>query len=96
MKFVVDGEQILELNETKKKVIGNDIHEDQLNQDLKRRVGYIVTHKYEQCLKRLKSEWMPKLKAKGVQNVPLDDDQFAELVFQQPEYKSRKQRDLDG
>lgn len=96
MKFAVDGEDILDLNQTKMKVIGNDIHEDELNQDLKRRVNHIITHKYEQCFKRLKEEWMPKLKAKGLQNVPLDDDQFAELVFQQPEYKSRKQRDLDG
>lgn len=95
MKFVVDGEEVLDLNPTKKKVLMNDLHADQIDADLKRRVSYIIMHKYEQCMKRLKAEWEPKLKAKGVQSIPLDEDALANLIFQQPEYKDRKQRDQD-
>lgn len=93
MQVHVDGKKVLELNNTKKKVIMNDIHEDIFQEDMERRVNWILTHKYEQCLKRLRTEWEPRLKAKGAQSIPTDDDAFAELVFSQQEYKSRKQRE---
>ena len=60
---------------------------------MKRRVRYIIEHKYEQCFERLKKEWEPKLKAKGVTTVPLDDIAFSELVFAQPEYENRKDKE---
>lgn len=96
MKIKIDSEEVFELNETKKKVIKNDIHADEFDSDMKRRVRYIVEHKYERCFERLKNEWMPKFAAKGVQSVPLDQDAFAELVFAQPEYKDRKSRELES
>ncbi|NGX36856.1 MAG: hypothetical protein K1000chlam2_00001, partial [Chlamydiae bacterium] len=65
MKFAVDGEEVLDLSPIKKKVICNDIHIDEIDKDFKRRVAYIITHKYEQCMERLKKEWIPKLKRKG-------------------------------
>lgn len=46
-------------------------------------------------MKRLKSEWEPRLKNKGIQSIPLDDDKLAELIFSQPEYRNRKQRNFD-
>lgn len=94
MQIHVDGKKVLELNNTKMKVIMNDVHEDQFQEDMERRVNWILQHKYERCFQRLKQEWEPKLKASGVQTIPLDDDAFAEVVFAHPDYKSRKQRDL--
>lgn len=93
MKISVNGKQILELSETHKKVIKNDIFDEEFDADMERRLKYIIEHKYEQCFKRLKSEWEPKLKANGVQSIPLDEDEFAQLVFTQPNYKSRSQRE---
>lgn len=95
MKFNVDNETVYELNETKQSVIKNEVHSDEFNEDMKRRVKYIIEHKHEQCLKRLKTEWEPKLKAAGVKTIPLDDDEFAQLVFSQPTYKDRKTRDIE-
>jgi hypothetical protein len=95
MKFNVDDETIYELNETKQNVVKNEVHSDEFNEDIKRRVKYIVDHKYEQCFKRLKAEWEPKLKASGVKTIPLDEDEFAQLVFAQPAYKDRKTRDAE-
>ena len=95
MKFNVDDETIYELNETKQNVIKNEVHSDEFNEDIKRRVKYIVDHKYEQCFKRLKAEWEPKLKASGIKTIPLDEDEFAQLVFAQPAYKDRKARDVE-
>ena len=93
MKILVNDECVCELNDTRKKVLCNDLNADEFDADMKRRVAYIVEHKYEQCFKRLKEEWEPKLKEAGVLSIPLDEDAFAELVFARPEYKDRKGRE---
>ena len=93
MKISVDDKELFRLSETQKKVIMNDIHEDIFDEDMKRRLQYILIHKYEQCFERLKKEWEPKL-ASRMQTIPTNKDAFAELVFSQTEYKSRKLREL--
>lgn len=93
MKISIDDKELFTLSETQKKVIMNDIHEDIFDEDMKRRLEYILMHKYEECFKRLKSEWEPRLKVNGVKAIPLDCDEFAELVFKQSDYKSKKERE---
>jgi len=95
MKISYDNIEILSLTETQKKVIKNDISEDLFDDDMKRRIQHIILHKYEKCLERLKEEWMPKLQNRGIESIPLDNDAFAELVFQQEDYKSKKTRMLE-
>lgn len=95
MKISVDDKELLTLSETKKKVIMNDIPSEIFDEDMKRRIQYILMHKYEQCFKRLKDEWEPRLKATGIKSFPSDEDEFAQLVFSQSNYKSRSQRDND-
>jgi hypothetical protein len=92
MKIKIDDKEILELSETQKKVIRNDIPSDVFDEDMERRVKHVLTHKYEQCFKRLKEEWEPKMKARGVESIPLDADAFAEQVFALEDYKNRSQR----
>lgn len=93
MKIFVDNDQVFELNETKKKVIKNDIHDTIFDDDMKRRVRWILEHKYENCFKRLKDEWEPKLASRGIKSIPTDPDEFADLVFSQSDYKNRANRD---
>lgn len=93
MKISVDDKEVFSLTETQKQVIQNDINADVFDADMKRRLQYILMHKYEECYKRLKSEWEPKLQALGVQSIPLNDDQFAQLVLARPEYKDKKSRE---
>lgn len=95
MKISVDNTELFELNETQKKVIKNDIPSDIFEDDMKRRLQYILMHKYERCFERLKKEWEPKLIARGLESIPTNKDSFAELVFSQPEYKDRKSRELE-
>lgn len=92
MKISVDDQELFRLSETQKKVIKNDISDDVFDEDMKRRLKYILMSKYEECFKRLKNEWEPRLKSKGVASIPLDEDAFAELIFSQPEYQSKHQR----
>lgn len=95
MKISVNDQELFTLSETQKKVICNDITTDILDDDLKRRLQYILMHKYERCFLRLKQEWEPKLKELGVDSIPLDNEKFAQLVFAQPSYKDRAKRDKE-
>lgn len=93
MKISVNDQPLFELSEIQKKVICNDISDDIFDEDMKRRLHYILTHKYERCFARLKQEWEPKLLANGVESIPTNPDKLAELIFTQPNYLCRKQRD---
>lgn len=95
MIIKVDDTQLFELTEIQKKVIQNDIPVDIFDEDMKRRLFNIINHKYDQCFKRLKAEWDPRLGANGVTSIPFDKDAYATLVFSQPDYKDRAARDLE-
>jgi hypothetical protein len=94
MKIQVDGKLVYELNEIRKKVIQNDIPSEIFQEDMERRAKYIIEHKYEKCLERLKLEWEPKLRNR-VSSVPTDPDALAELIFSQPDYKNRSKREQE-
>lgn len=96
MKVYLNEFEVLDLNATQLSVIANDIPVLELEDDLKRRLSYIITTKYEACYKRLFDEWLPKLAARGVQSIPTDKDLFAQLVFAQPDYKDRATRDAEA
>lgn len=95
MKISVDDKELFVLSETQKKVIKNDIPEEIFDDDMKRRLQYILNHKYERCFERLKKEWEPKLVNLGFKSLPCNCDEFAELVFAQAEYKNRSCRDAE-
>jgi len=94
MKISVNDQEIFTLTETQKKVIQNDIPSGIFDEDMKRRLKWVlVDEKYQNCMKRLRQEWEPKLKDAGVPSIPTNDDAFAQMVFARPEYKNRSQRD---
>ena len=95
MKISVDDTELYTLSTTQKNVIKNDINADIFDADMKRRLDWVLKHKYEQCFKRLKAEWDVKLPALGVETIPTDPDEYAELVFAREEYKDRKDRDAE-
>lgn len=91
MKVIIDGKEVFSLNETQKKVIQNDISSEVFQEDMERRVKYILEHKYNRCFDRLKKQWEPLL-ATRLTELPTDKDSLAEVIFSQPEYKNRSQR----
>ena len=92
MKVMVDGKQVVELNDTQKKVIQNDIISEIFQSDMERRVQWVLIHKYERCFERLKRQWEPILQ-KRYKNIPTDPDELAKLIFSQPDYKNRSERE---
>jgi|SRR5579885_3145176 len=93
MKISVDDIELFTISDIQKQVLCNDIPDDQFEDNIKESLQWIVTHKYQEGLEALKQEWIPKLKVNGVTSIPLDDDAFAQLVFAQPNYMNRSQRD---
>jgi len=95
MKIQVDGKQVLELQEWQKNVIKNEIHDDAFQEDMERRVRWILEHKFEMCWERFQKEWLEKLRADpSIQSIPAGKKEFTELVMSHSEYKSRSQREL--
>jgi len=95
MKISVNDVEIYTLTDTQKNVIKNEVSSAIFEADMKRRIEWVLTHKYEQCFKKLKAEWDTKLAENGVQSIPTDQDAYAALVFEQPNYKDRATRDAE-
>ena|SRR5690606_12758905 len=96
MKISVNDKELFTLSEVRENVIKNDIHADEFDADMKRRLEWVLNHKYEECFKRFKAEWDLKLAANGVEMIPTNADDYAQLVFAQPNYKDRKARELEN
>lgn len=96
MKISVNDQEVFTLTETQKKVIQNDIPSEVFEEDMKRRLKWVLyDEKYMRCMERLRKEWESKLKAEGIAMLPTSDEAFAELVFARPDYKNRSQRDIE-
>lgn len=96
MKISINDQEVFTLSETQKKVIQNDIPSEIFEEDMKRRLKWVLLdEKHKRCMERLRKEWEPKFKARGVAMLPVDDDAFAELVFSQTDYKNRSQRETE-
>jgi hypothetical protein len=93
MKISVDDVELYTLSEIQKQVIKHNINSDQFDDEMKRRLRWVLTHKYEQCFGRLKKEWDPKLLANGIDMIPTNPDAYAQLVFSQPNYKDKTARE---
>ena len=95
MRLQINDSQVFEINETKENVIKSFINEDIFLEDMRRRVSWILQHKYEQCFKRFYDYWSQKLISEGTTTLPTDPDDFAQLIFLREDYKSRKELDLE-
>ena len=92
MEIKVDDEVVYTLSEIQSKVIQNEVLLEIYDEDMKRRARWVWEHKYERCFDRLKKEWDPKLRAR-MPSIPTDPEEYASLVFAQPDYKNRSERE---
>ena len=92
MKISVGGQVIFELSETHKKLMLDSVTEENFGEDLIRRLRWGWVQKIEPCFKRVTEKWLPILKQR-YESLPSDDDKLLELIFSQPDYKTRTQRD---
>lgn len=93
IKITLDDKVILKISDTMRKVICNDIKSQEFTSDIERRLVYTIMDKYLSCFKRLKDNWDPILESRGIETIPTNKEKYAELVFSQPDYKSRSERE---
>jgi len=97
MKIKVNEEQIFELAEWEKDVIKNDIPADIFDQDMKRRLEWVLKHKVERCYERFEKEWLEKLRNDpDVEAIPKSKEAFVALVKSRPDYKDRAAREAEA
>ena len=89
-------DKLFELADIQKQVIANDIESEKLDADLKRRLEWVLMHKYEQCMERLEKEWVGKLVAGGATSIPTAKDALAQMIFAHPDYKDRSTREAEA
>ena len=97
MKVSVNDKLLFELTDVQKKIIKNDIRAEIFEEDMKRRLFHVINHKYEQCYKRLKDEWEPKLAERDVEySNKISPPELANIIFAQPDYKDRSAREKEA
>ena len=78
----------IELDDTEQKILLNDLL------DWQQWIEDAIVNKLANRKKALKDFWKDKFEQeKSVENIPTDEDLLLDLIFSQPEYKSRVERD---
>jgi len=94
MKVFCDEEEILNLQDWQRKVLEYMLPSKTLDEDIKRRLKYVINHKIDQCFDRLEKEWTPKLRDDPqVTSVPADKKEFVKFVTSRTDYMNRDQRE---
>lgn len=93
MKISVDDVELYTLSDHQMKVMKDSVRRDIFDEDMNRRLQWVlVDNKYVQSFKRLKDHWDPILRGR-VPSIPTDPVAYADLVFEQVDYKDRQDRD---
>lgn len=96
-EFSADHQKIWrKINEKLQDNLSKEEYIELENKMMAERMGWILNHKYERCFERLKKAWIPKLANRGILSIPSDDDQLAQLIFSQEDYRDRSQRMAEG
>lgn len=83
MEVKVNGKVVLALEEWKEKVIQHDIPTEIFQEDMERRVRWVVEHHFERCFNKFYNECLRVVvPERNIKEVPLDWKQFSELMFE--------------
>lgn len=92
MKISINDEELLTISELEKRILADEILVD-IDEEMKSRVRWVVMHKFNNCFDRFKKTWDARLTQRGVEMIPTNKESYAQLVFSQPDYKSRAERE---
>ena len=93
MIIKTDDKILFEITDNMLKVLAYDIDEPDIKADMERRLEWVIMSRYQAAFSVMQAEWLPKLANRGIETIPTNKEKFAELVFSQPDYKSRVERD---
>jgi hypothetical protein len=94
MKIYLDNLEIFEITNIDRLLLEHDLID--VDNEIKRRLEYIIKHKVDQCYSRLKSEWDKKFQSDvNITSVPTKRDDYVALVIAHPDYKNRSVREAE-
>ena len=96
MKISLDDKELMQFSELQKKIFLNEINSEVFHESITQRIKYAFKDYFDQLCKNLRNEWEPKLAARGHEMLPVKMEAFATLVFQQPDYRNKSQRDAES
>jgi hypothetical protein len=91
----LDEEVIFEIDDVMIKLLSHDLIDP--IEEIKRRLRYIIEHKCDQTFMRMEKEYKQTLSEdQNISFFPKNRREMAELIFQHPSYKNRKQREEEA
>ena len=96
MKISVDDKELFTITDVQKNVIKDYISSEVFEDDIRRRLFWIINELHNEAFKKLKAKWEPILVSEGAESIPAKQEAFAELIFARPDYKDRSARDLEA
>jgi len=95
IKVSYNDVELFTLTDTQIQVMQYVVNSDVFEDDMKRRLQWVLNHAYEEWFQVLKKDWDPILVSR-VESIPTNKEAYAQLVFSQPDYKDRHARDLEA
>lgn len=95
MKISIDGINLITISDHQKKVISNDINYENIEKELKDAIEWCIKCKYSSSLNLLYKEWLDKIK-KRYPSIPTDDEELANLIISQEDYKDKASREMEN
>lgn len=95
MRILADGNEILNIATWQKNLLENDLFMVDTDEDLIRRLQWVINHKIDRCYKRLRDAWEPVFISEGAQSLPTDREAFVNMVIAHPKYKTKAQREAE-
>ena len=92
-KAKADGKEIFSFSPAYQALAKTFLKEDE-DTYLTTQFEWVFKEKIKGCLRRMHLEWDPKLAIRSLE-VPLDDEEFVNLVTSQPDYKNRSAREAE-
>ena len=97
MKIQVDGKDLFEITEDEMEILRYVLPSATLEDDLKRRLEWVLKHKVAMTYKNIKKEWTTRLEADAsIISLPTRDKAFFDMVKARSDYKDRDARDLQA
>lgn len=93
MKVKANNKEILNLQPWEKKLIETELFMVDTDEDLIRRLKWVIQHKMDVCYKNLRQIWEPIFTEEGVKFLPTDREEFVNMVLAHPKFKSKEQRE---
>ena len=96
LEVKLNDEIVYTLSDLEENILKHSINSDNLVEDIKRRLKFIIENKVDRTYSRMKEEWIPILeKDEFVIQVPIKRAPFVNMIRLRQDYKDKKQKESE-